>query len=103
MIIGTATIEYDQNGKAVWSEFIPDMPLRSTESLSKQLATVKQGDEEAIKANASLIMAAWFNQVTEIELADREEFKISEKIVDCVKFDTGEIKKCSIQFSLDRI
>lgn len=102
MIIGTAKIEYDPDGKVIKTQFISQLRLNPL-NLEKQLADIKQGDEEAIKANATLIMAAWFSQVAEIELADREKYKITDKIVECVKFDTGQIKKCSIQFSLDPI
>lgn len=96
--IGIVKIEYDKEGKVIRANFYPSMNLEADDDLKNQLQTIKNSDQETVKSNASLVMAAWFSKMTDIELADREKYEISTNIISCDKHWDGTIKMCVIEF-----
>lgn len=96
--IGVATIEYNGKGAVVRANF---QPIKKFEVDLSQLKGNE--DEKTVRDNAELIMASWFSKVNEIELADRDKFKIESKVLDCRKWPDGTIKKCWIEFYLKEI
>ena len=104
-IIGTAEIEYDENGVVVNAGFKPVMELVFDESMKKLLKASVQGDEkeEEIQHNADMILASWFSQISDVELAERDEQEIVSEIVGCEKFDSGKIKICRIQYTFQDV
>lgn len=101
--IGIATMVYDTNGKIMNTSFVPLLQIKHSKKLESQLQTVKGSeDAEALNNNAQLVMAAWFSQVDEIELADRDEYEVVSKVLSCEKYQSGRVKTCSIMFIFKR-
>lgn len=96
--IGIAKIEYDKNGVVTSAEFEPTLKLNNPEALKAELSTIQCGDEPTLKYNADLVLAAWFAKVSDIELADREKYKIESEIVTCAKYPNGLVKSCTMKF-----
>lgn len=103
MKIGKATIVYDENGNAVEATFTPSSQFNDLSKFRDQLLQVKGGEQEKIISNAERVMASWLNQVNDVELADREQYKITSQVRDCVKNDLGDVRSVSIQFNLEPI
>lgn len=48
-------------------------------------------------------MSDWFARQNEVELADRDQYRITSRVIECTKFVTGKVMKCVIEFSLTKI
>lgn len=102
--IGIVTMEYAQTGKIIQATFAPIMVVELEEELFYQLEEIKPTTDPAVlRSNADLVMASWFTRTNEIELADREKFSIVSDIIDCRKYETGQIKKCVIEYTFKKI
>lgn len=97
--IGIATLRYDKTGEATHASFESTMLLDFDKDLLKQLERVPDSeDAEAIKQNADLVFAGYFSKLNEIELADREQYEVISEIVNCLKYENGKAKECTIRF-----
>src|SRR5579864_105088 len=76
--IGTAEIIYGEDGKVLRAFFTPKMQVGN---IASQLLQLEPGKPERIKENAEMVLAAWFSKMNEIELADREHYKIESEIL----------------------
>lgn len=100
-MIGTTTIEYDESGTPTSTKFEPQLQVQLNDDLRQQLMSVKGTEGSArIKEQSELVLGAWFAGVSEIELADREEFEVASEVVECEKYDGGGVRKCVMRFSL---
>lgn len=102
--IGIATLEYDDKGNFIAGSFTPI----GTQILPKEMAEFGEvsceSGEEKIKEQACNVFAAWFQKMNDIELADREEYKIESDLAQPSEFyPSGGIKKCYIKFTLKKI
>lgn len=101
--IGIATIEYSKGGEIASASFSPTMNFRADEELLSRLDFAPHASNEILlKEHADRVFSAWFNKMNEIELADREEYEIVSEIVECLKFESQEIKKCVIKFTFKK-
>lgn len=101
MEIGTANISYDENGKATSVLFVPSDTLNVIDdpALLKELKTIPCSENsEDIRENAQLAMGAWWAKLNEIELADRNEWRMDTDVIECVKWPNGRVQMCSIRF-----
>jgi hypothetical protein len=98
--LGLAVIEYNIEGQVETAQFMGSLDLDFNKELISQLQAGKT--IENTKLNADMTLAAWFNSITEVEIADRTEVSISSNVVECIKYDTGQIKKCSIEYFLNK-
>jgi hypothetical protein len=106
MKIGTVIVNYDQEGNVLekFTAFVPTMNIPVDKELGKQLIKLKQENNETIlKDNSDLILASWFSKMNEIELADRNSFKIESMIVSCDKYSNGKIRKCILDYYFERV
>jgi hypothetical protein len=62
------------------------------------LKTQISGDDA--RAKAQLVLAKWFEHVSDIELADREAYTVETEMLECEKWDNGKPKRCRIRFFL---
>jgi len=100
--IGIATMEYDRDGNIIASQssFKPSIEV-SVEKIQDQLRQVRNSDDvDLLKYNATLIMSQWFSEVTNAELADREELSLHSEVIECVSYKDNKVKKCVIKFTL---
>ena len=99
-------LNYDENGNVLSTEFEPKLPLKVTSGLLNQLTAVKCSDDsEVIKSNADLVLASWFNQIEDIELADRDKFQVTSEVVEarCERYENGNIKSVYIYYNFENV
>lgn len=102
MLIGTATIKYDQNGAPIVADFVPSLNIHLAGGYLKDLASIPCGDQSAVKSNADLIFSKWINQVNNIELADPNQYSIDSKITACDKWEDDKVKTCTIEYHFNQ-
>ncbi len=101
--IGVATISYDEQGNPTSQTFKPGENIEPDDNLLNQLKQIPTAtDSELVKQNADLVLAGWWSKMNEAELADRDEFKIYSEIVECLKYDNGSVKSCSIEYTFKK-
>lgn len=104
VIIGIATIEYNKIGKMTRGIFKPTMEVNVPEEIRMAIKELDANkDEKVLMENASMVLASWFTEVTKIELADRTEYHIVGRIVECLKHSNGQIRKCQIEYSYEKV
>lgn len=99
--IGFVTTVYTELGDIVkeLSAFKPTLQGTVSKDIEDQILNIKSSDSsEAIKSNAMLLLASFFNRMTEIELADRSEYEIDSEVIECDKYPDGAVRKCVLRF-----
>jgi hypothetical protein len=102
MKIGTVYLEYDKQGNVVDVSFISAIQFTLTDEWRKKLSGAPTNDEE-LRQKTDLVFSSWFNKVNEIELADRSEFKINSKVIECNEDILGLISRCKVEYFLSPI
>lgn len=99
--IGQAIINYDIKGNMLDAVFVPHLPMHVDQALADKISEVVKGtdDEKTLKHNADMVLASWFNQMTEIELADRNQYDIASTVVKCEKYANDMIKTCILDYN----
>jgi uncharacterized protein YuzE len=100
--IGEVLIGYNEDGTVAGVLFTPaSLKLAGVMSQIPKLFKDTNGkqDREQIKKSAELVFGAWFNQMNEFELADREKYEIVSEIGDCEEYPDGGVKSCLILFT----
>lgn len=102
--IGVATITYDDTGRPVSSEFVPEKYIDDHwKGASDALLTTPAVDDATqAKAQAEMILASWFAHLNEIELADREVATIESEVTQCDRWPNGKPRLCAIRFYLQQ-
>ena len=90
--IGFVTIKYNQEGILETSEFVPIIKTVKTKAVT--LDETDNSDPDVIQQKVQSIVGSWFNELNDIELADREEYKLETTLSKCEKWDDGRVKKC---------
>lgn len=109
MNIGVVTMKYAQDGSSLDSYFKPTMKVHIAENIAKALAvsmverSLTPNDPTIVKEKADLVLASFFSKMTEIELAERDEYEIKSEIVNCTKWPNGNVRLCQIQYSFVKI
>lgn len=101
--IGTATINYNESGKVKTASFIAGA-VNATPELINQLRSLNGAEnEEIIKDNAGLLLGSFFSQISNIELADRDQWEIITEIQSCSHYSNGNVKTCAIKFLFKKL
>lgn len=105
MEIGNVTMSYTEDGKLVKDQsfFTPTMKVVVDDNLFNQLIDINTGSQRALKEGADLIFAAFFTKTNDIELADREKYKIKSKVMECVKYSNKKVKRCVIKYTFEKV
>lgn len=101
--IGIVTISYNQKGQVSGAIFDPARVDFNDDTFLLNLLSTEGRSQEEIKKSADKILAAWFNKVDNIELEDREKFRITSQIVSCDKWKDDTVKSCVIEYSLEEV
>jgi len=104
--IGIVTMNYNEDGTVIkeLSHFTPTLKTTIDTDIEEQLLTIKgENDSETLKHNANAVLAGFFTQITNIELADRSEYVVDSEVVTCEKYPTGGIKTCVLKYYFRRI
>lgn len=104
--IGIVTINYDLQGQVTHAEFTPHLKVSLDEDdLLSQLKPVNSDTQaETIKANADMVLGSWFAKITEIELAERDEYQVIGKLRMCDNHPGTSIPAtCVIEYFFEKI
>lgn len=101
MQIGKAIFNFNEQGKQVSAYFMPTMRVNVNVSLLENISTGQSS--EIIKKNAEVALASWFAKMNEIELADRDEWKIESVVDTCTNYSSGGVRMCVVAFNLVKI
>lgn len=99
--LGFVTTVYTESGEIIkeLSAFKPTLEGKVTQDIEDEILNIKSSNSsEAIKSNATLLLASFFNKMTEIELADRSEYEIDSDVIECDKYPDGTVRKCVLRF-----
>jgi hypothetical protein len=101
--IGKAIINYNEDGSVIGAHFESKMDLSIDSSVYNSLTPAN--NTEQAKTNADLVFAGYINNIDNVELADRNLYKIESNIVesDCEKWENGNIKSCSIEYTFKKV
>lgn len=102
--IGIVTLVYKEDGSLEEAAFLPTITVHSNKELVDELMTIKCSEEtKEVQSRAEAVLASWFNMLTEIEIADRDQYTIKSDIKKCEKWPNGKIHTCEILFLFDKI
>lgn len=103
--IGVAILHYNEDGSFKTAEFKPTIIVKIDSKMMDELFNIEtQKGEDIVKEQANNVFATWFQRMNDIELADREKYKIvTELVAPCERYDSGIISKCSIKFIFKEI
>lgn len=97
--IGVAHLNFDENGKINTASFTPTLTaFLSGKDISDFFDIDCSEGEKALQDQATAVFSTWFNKLSEIELADREQFGIASELSKCEKYGNGKIKNAEIKF-----
>lgn len=103
MKIGIANLDYDTTGKVINAKFVPSIKRIHNDVINRLKEVKGSTDDQTIKSQAENLLSDYFNSINEIELADREKYKIVSTIKKCVKHLNGVVKRCEILFEFNLI
>jgi len=96
--IGTALLQYNVEGKLETATFNPGISIEKKE-IEDQLGDCNGKSIEDIKKCSQLLLGAFFNKISGIELRDMEKTEIEIRIVDASRYtSTANIKEVEIDF-----
>lgn len=100
-VIGTAALEYNEEGKLEAAVFYPKIKVKF-DDIKEQLGNCCSRSIDDIKNSAQLLLATFFSKMNEIELRDMEKTTLSADIVRSQNHDNGTIKEVEIEFVYGR-
>lgn len=96
--IGKVYLNYTEDGNLLAAAFSPKISV-SAKDLIDQLGTCTNKSTEQIQETAQLLLAAFFNKISDIELRDMETTEIETKVVKTERYTaTAGIKEIEIDF-----
>lgn len=102
--IGIATIEYALAGFVMEASFRPTVSVELNPAFFEQLQSIEpNSNREILQRNSEMALAGWFSKMNEIELSDREQYKITTEVIDCESHPNGLVKKCVIKYFFTKI
>lgn len=97
-IIGTAKLAYTADGILSNAVFQPSIEIDKAQ-ISDQLGDCNGKTIEDIKQCAQLLLGAFFNKISDIELRDIEKTEIETRVTDVTHYtSTANIKTIEISF-----
>lgn len=102
--IGRVKLSYKLKGTVESASFTPSIKVELDSKLIKEISTIQSStDVERIRNSSEMVFAAWFTRLNNIELADRNLYRIISKVDKCEKYPDGSVRECEIIFSFERI
>lgn len=99
--IGIATIIYDEQGKVLTAKF---EPKESFDVMGvNQFRQIGDITDKNNIHNAELVLANWFQRQNEIELADRNAYKVTTEVIALDRYPDGKVRKCVVAFYFSKI
>lgn len=101
--IGIVQLWYNENGKAVRAMFEPTIANYGKDCADQLVEATTGNNTEKIKQDAEMIISHWFARMIDIELADRDQHKISSSLKQVVKWANGNVQYCRMLFWIEKI
>lgn len=99
-VIGTAALEYNEQGQLEAAVFYPKIKV-SYDDVKSQLGDCTNKSIDDIKKCAQLLMATFFNKVSDVELRDMETTKLNTNVVGFNYHNNNLLKEVEIEFVLE--
>lgn len=96
--IGNVILAYNEEGHTIMAVFNPTLKVETNSVILDALKEVEGKEQEVIMKKANVVMATWFNAISDIELADREKYLIEGEVQSCHKYPNGQIRECIIKY-----
>lgn len=102
--IGIVTLDYNEDGVATEATFNPTMKVNlDIKALLQLTAIPADKSPQHVEDNAGFVLASWFERLNEIELADRDHYRVAPKVIKCDNYPNGRIKHCEIAFNFQEV
>lgn len=101
--IGIVEFDYDESGKLIETAFAAEpMRIKVADDLTAKFSEITASNsQDEIKAQAEKVLASWWSNLNDMEIADRNKFEITSEVVGCDKYTDGKIKVCRVEFYFD--
>jgi hypothetical protein len=97
-VLGKVLLNYKDDGSLLTASFTPNIHV-STAELLEQFGTCANKTVEQVQETAQLVLASFFNRISDIELRDMETTDIEAKVVNTTRYThTSDIKAIEIDF-----
>ena len=95
--IAGINISYDENGILKKAILWPKINV-SEKDIIDQLGSCKEKTIEEVKSTAELMLGAFFNKISEIELRDMETTELKAEVIASDKYANGVLRNVELQF-----
>lgn len=95
--IGAVKLVYGEDGNLLMAGFSPRIEI-TFEDLKDQLGDCTNRTDQEIKDCAQLLLASFFNKVSNIELRDVEKTTIETQIAHVEKYSNNSLKNIELEF-----
>lgn len=100
MNIGIVTLYYNEDGSFQTGDFAPEGITVNSDELLDRLKFTDGEDRDTTVSQSQMILAMWFDRNNHVELANREITEIVSTVLECEKWDNGNVRVCKIEFKL---
>ncbi len=92
-MIGKVNVSYNKNSNILYTTFIPAFHITERVKTAPELMLPDcKGREDIVRNSILEAMASWFSKSTDIEIADREKYKIDIRTEFSKNFPDGSFK-----------
>lgn len=102
MDIGKTILKYDEAGILQEVLFTPLVETKITGEEVRRLFAIEGNTEPTIKDNAKMVFATWLSALTNIELADTEQFELITETVNCLNYENETVKEIELLLSFKK-
>lgn len=104
IIVGVVTIKYNENGDTVYANFQPEAQEYTNPDFMHSLLGIPASSEsEMIKTNAQHLLVKYFTKINDMDMADHFEYGFVGDVIQCDRYDSGQVKECKIKFTFKKI
>jgi hypothetical protein len=97
LVIGSANLSYDENGILETATFYPKIQI-SKDDIEKEIGDCNNKTIEDVRKCAELLLAAFFAQISDIELRNTETTDIIAETQAGEKYESGSLKNIQLDF-----
>lgn len=100
--IGHVSTNFNSGGAIIGAEFWPSIKAVADENLLHQFNEIKVSKPLPIRIRQAgeALIAKFFTNTTNIELADHEKYFIDSEVIKCDRYRNGAVKHCLVKYFL---
>lgn len=96
--LGTAKLKYDADGDLQVGTFKPKIEITKEQLKGSDISKCANKTVEQVKDCAELLLASFFNKVSEIELRDIESTELKTEVISQAHYTNGALKEVEFEF-----